>query len=698
MKKISISEFLGKGFMHGADYNPDQWGMAEDVLEEDFKLMGETSCTSMSIGIFSWSKFEPKEGVYEFQWMDQLMDRLHANGMKGFLATPSGGKPMWMTEKYPEIRRVDAQGLREPAGFRHNHCPSSSVYREKVAQLNEKLAERYSNHPALGLWHISNELQGECFCENCLTRFQGWLEKKYQSLENLNQAWWSGFWNHTISSWSQIDPRDPSVDGMLMDWKRFVNDLHVEFLENEMAPLRRHNPNIPCSTNFMIADAPLLNYGLWAKHLDVISNDAYPNYFGAGDREEMLRRVARFSFIGDMCRGMNDGKPWMLLECSPSKVNWTPVNKLKPNGMHKVEVAQAIAHGADTIHYFQWRKGRGGFEKFHGAVLDHDVRPDARVFREVVETGDFLKSIAPMAKAPVTGNKTAIFYDWESQWATNTSCGVLQPNRTHLDIAAPDAHDALTYDHYQGAWSAGLGIDVIMVDPHVAPDLSDHRLLMIPTTFLLREHTAKAVLDFVAHGGTVVLTNQTAVVNEHNQVFRGGLPGLGLHQAAGVKVEEIEDLYDDEVVQVVVPTEYRSRLKGHYEIKGNLSHLHLQGAESVVEYGEGTWLKGPAVTRAKHGKGNVWTIGAQFNSEFYRDLYTLIREDNALATVFPGELPAGVAATKRSDDDDEYTILINYNDHPKVIEIPDGCFRETSPCSLELPAYGVQILTALITP
>ena len=675
MHKISISSKLKTGLLHGADYNPDQWKLDPAILDEDFKLMQATKCTSMSIGIFSWTQYEPEEGIFQFGWMDTIMDRMAKEGMHAFLATPSGSKPMWMQHKYPEIRRVMESGQREPVGFRHNHCPSSPLYREKVRTLNEKLAERYADHPALALWHVGNELQGECYCENCLSGFRNWLKEKYKTLDAINQAWWSGFWNHTLTDWNQIDPRDPSVDGMLLDWKRYINTLHVSFLENEIAPLRQHTPNIPCTTNFMLGSAPLLNYGEWSKALDVISNDAYPCYFGAtasGDDSIMLKRAARFAFTHDLSRAMNDGKPWMLLECSPSMVNWAGVNKLKPKDVHKLEAAQAVAHGADTVHYFQWRKGRGGFEKFHGAVIDHDPRTDTRVFKEVTDTGTFLREHGDLAQSVSSENSTAILYDWESQWAMNTSCGIKQPEQNNDSITEVDAFDKLIYDHYRGAREAGLGIDAVVVHPEGLPDLSKYKLIIAPATYLIRSNAAEALLQYVEQGATLILSHFSGVVDEFNRVHRHGLPGLNLHHAAGVKVEEVDSLYASEKIELKFQPEFADSFQGDYKITDSYGCLHLTGASTFALYATGPWKGTSALSYQKHGKGMIWMAPANYCDDFYRDFYKFLTRDHRIPRVLETDLPLGVTATNRIDarTEKEFLFIMNFSSQKQSISLP----------------------------
>ena len=185
-----FNNIIGKEFLHGGDYNPDQWLEYPEIIKEDVRLMKLAHINCAAINIFGWSAIEPEEGKYEFEWLDNIMDDLYKAGVNIILATPSGARPAWMSEKYPEVLRVNADRTKNLHGQRHNHCYTSPVYRQKTSELNRKLAERYKNHPGLILWHISNELGGDCHCELCQERFRNWLKEKYHNnLDELNSAW-----------------------------------------------------------------------------------------------------------------------------------------------------------------------------------------------------------------------------------------------------------------------------------------------------------------------------------------------------------------------------------------------------------------------------------------------------------------------------------------------------------------------------
>ncbi|MCQ2399305.1 MAG: beta-galactosidase, partial [Clostridia bacterium] len=223
MKKYINEEF--PHFLHGADYNPEQWIGYDGIYDEDMRLFKLANCNELTVGIFSWAFLEKKEGEFDFAFLDETIDRIYKNGGRVILATPSGARPRWMAERYPEVLRVNESGERNHYTRRHNHCYSSPVYREKTRQIDELLAQRYGKHPAVYAWHISNEFGGKCYCESCQKAFREYLKKKFKTIENLNGQYWTGFWSHTYSSFDEIEApsqvSDRILHGLTVDWNRF---------------------------------------------------------------------------------------------------------------------------------------------------------------------------------------------------------------------------------------------------------------------------------------------------------------------------------------------------------------------------------------------------------------------------------------------------------------------------------------------
>ncbi len=653
------------GLWHGGDYNPDQWLDRPDVIDEDFRLFPLAGVNVVSVGIFSWTRLESEDGVYDFAWLDGIMDRLDRAGMKAILATPSGAKPAWMSQKYPEILRCAPSRVRDLHGGRHNHCYTSPVYRRKATEINTRLAERYKGHPALLLWHVSNEYGGECHCPLCQEAFRSWLKARYGGLDALNAAWWTDFWSHRYTDWSQVESPSPqgegSVHGLAIDWKRFVDAQSLDFFLAESAPLRSITPGVPITVN-MMGTYPGLNYWNWAPRVDVVSWDNYPQWHRSGDGAPARgdADVASYAaFLHDLNRSLKAGKPWLLMESTPSQVNWQPVNRLKKPGMHALSSLQAVAHGSDSVLYFQWRKGRGAAEKFHGAVVDHVGHEGTRVFREVAELGRELKGLAEVAGTAVRA-EAAVVYDWETRWAIDEFFGFAKAERNY-ERACVEFHRAL--------WRRSIACDV----PNQDQDLDRYKLVAAPWLYMIKPGTAERLDRFVRNGGTLVLTFLSGMVNESDLCFEGGFPGP-LRELAGVWAEELDPLWGGQANRAVPAKGNGLGLSGDYAVDSFCELVHPEGgAEVLATYGDDWYAGRPVLTRHRHGKGTVYYVAAKAEQRFTDDLMQAIARDLGLASAWEEKLPIGVNAQARSDGETDYVFLMNFTDEAAAGLPPFGC-------------------------
>lgn len=638
--------------LHGGDYNPDQWLNYPEVIDEDFRLMPLAGCNTFAVGIFAWTSYEAEEGKHTFDWLDRIMDRMAKQGNKVILATPSGAKPAWMAKKYPEIRRVGRNGLRAPYEGRHNHCWTSPVYREKVRAINTQLAQRYGKHPALGMWHLSNEYSGECMCDLCLGRWQGWLKDKYKTLDAVNHAHWTGFWSHNYTDWSEIEPRDHVLEGMMLDWMRFNTWQMIDFMEWEMRPLRELTPGVPCTTNFM-GTFNGLNYAEVAKHVDVVADDQYPRY--DPESPSLVRTAIGVSFKDDLYRAFKKGRPFFLMESCPGAVQWSTPQKLKRPGVHRLEMLQAIAHGADGTCYFQWRAGRGGMEKFHGAVVEHVGNEHARGFKTVVELGKAYEKMTPVLGTGVKP-QVAIIYDWESRWAQALSDGVTT-KEWH--------YDAICHDHYEAFWRRGIPVDVISPEH----DLSGYKLVIAPRLWIATPELAQRWRTFVESGGTLVATHDTAITDPTNLVHTGGWPGVGLKDLFGIWIEETDRLSPETDRPVSIAGNNRFGLQANYNAHETCALGHLCGATTIATYATDFYAGRPALTVREAGKGQAIYQAARFKPDLLHDLYgVLIRQLN-IEAVIDSALPSGVTAQVRGVGDEAYIFLLNFTNEPRTVSL-----------------------------
>ncbi|MGE5613032.1 MAG: beta-galactosidase [Bacillota bacterium] len=670
--------------LHGGDYNPDQWIDTPGIWDEDMRLMKLAECNAMTVGVFSWSMLEPEEGKFRFDWLDTIMDKLAANGIYAVLATPSGARPAWMSQKYPEVLRVQADRRRILHGTRHNHCPTSPVYREKTAIINRKLAERYGNHPALLVWHVSNEYGGECHCELCQEAFRKWLRKKYHDdIEELNRAWWTGFWSHRFNDWSQIESPAPHgehmVHGHNLDWKRFVTDQTVDFFLNEIKPLKELTPDIPVTTNFM-GTYPGLNYWKFADKLDVASWDSYPSWHN--NCEKTWEVASDTAFAHDICRSLKGGKPFMLMESTPSLVNWNSVNKLKRPGMHFLSSLQAVAHGSDTVQYFQWRKGRGSSEKFHGAVVDHCGHEHTRVFRDVASVGKALKKLACIAGTTVCP-EVAVIYDWENRWAIDDAQGFSRDRKDY---------EKTCKNHYRAFWNKGVPIDVIDMDC----DFSKYKLLIAPMLYMVRPGVARRIEEFVKSGGTFVTTYATGYVDENDLCFLGGFPGP-LRKVTGIWAEEIDSLYEGESNGIRLVEGAMPGLEGEFPANDFCELVHAETAQVLGVYTNDFYAGMPALTVNNYGGGKAYYMASRFDQMFIESFYSHLIDHLNLKRALYAELPAGVTAQLRSDGENEYIFLMNFSEEQRTVDIGDTRIEEllggdVLSGRIILKPYGVMVL------
>lgn len=639
-----------KGLLHGGDYNPDQWLDRPDILEEDIRLMKLAKVNVVTLGVFSWSSLEPKEGVYTFEWLDEIMNNLYENGIYTILSTPSGGKPPWMIKKYPDIMRTGKNRVRNLYGERENQCNSNPIFRSKLKEINSKLAERYAHHPGLIMWHISNEMYGQCHCESCQKEFREWLKQKYKSIEQLNKQYWSSFWSHKYTDWEEIESPAPhgetAVHALAVDYHRFYSDLSIDFLKAEIDVVKSYNPDIPVTTNMFHLNCGI-NYHKLTEILDVASWDCYPRWHCDKDKSTEWNSALNAAFLFDFCRSLKN-QPFLLMESTPSTVNASEVCKLKRPGMHMLSSIQAVACGSDSVQYFQWRKSRGAYEKFHGAVVSHNGSADTRVFRDVCEVGEFLDQSSEL-KNTTTKSEVALIFDWDSRIALLEQKSLKNKKKNF---------DTIALEHYEALIKQYVSVDIISQDW----DFSKYKLIIAPVLYMFKEKTAERLRDFVAKGGTVVMTYYSGIVNENDLAFLEYTPA-GLQEVFGIKSEEVDALCDDEHNDVTW-NEKRYRAIDYCDL------IKISEGKVLAEYASDFYKGMPALTENEYHNGKAYYIAFHSEDNFLYDFYKMVIERLKLKKSVEIEFCSDVMICARESMDKKYLFIMNFSTQKREISLP----------------------------
>jgi beta-galactosidase len=636
---------LGAGKMrYGADYNPEQW--PRDVWRQDMRLMREAGVNIVSLGIFSWALLEPRPGVWDFSWLDEIIDLLHENGIDVDLATATASPPPWLTRLHPEVLPQTIDGTVLSPGARQHWRPTSPVFRDYALRLTQALAERYGSHPALVAWHVSNELGCHNlydFSDDAARAFRVWLQQRYGSLDALNDAWGTAFWSQHYGAWDEILPprvaptqRNP---GQQLDFERFSSDAVRDHLRAEAAVLRAITPDVPLTTNFMVAqNVRDIDYATWTGDVDFVSNDHYlrPGRLGRDD----------LSFWANLTGNLAEGHPWFLMEHATSAVNWREVNPPKRSGELMRDALTHVAHGADAVCYFQWRQSRAGGERYHSGMVPH-AGADSRVFRDVVALGAQLRALAPVTGSRRERARVALVFDYESWW-----------------VSGRDSHpsDALQYDvellaWYRGLLDAGVRVDVLPV----AAAFDDYDVVVAPMLHVMPDALRRRLEEVVRDGRHLVTTYFSGIVDEHDRVWLGGYPGA-LRDVLGVTVEEFVPLLPGAPVRLAsgaVATTWTERI------------VRLADDVEVLDtYIDGDLAGAPAITRRRVGDGSATYVTADLARAGARGVIEALAAD--IEALRGDTLAAGgrVEVIARQGDGARYVFLANRTDEP--VAVPAG--------------------------
>lgn len=639
----------------GVDYYPEQW--PEQMWEQDADRMKECGVKVVRMAEFAWSRMEPEEGVYDCEWLDRAVSVFTDRQMQVVLCTPTCTPPLWAFEKYPEIIQTGTDGRRISIGIRGHRCMNSPVYRTLCERIIRQLVTRYRDNPDVIGYQIDNELEANhCRCEVCQESFQNWMRRKYRNVQEVNTAYGNSVWSGEYSSFSQIKPpmgdfirwQNPSLT---LDYNRYASESTVAYLEFQRILIHSLDPDAWITTNSWLCENMPDFYDLF-QNLDIVSYDNYPTTVIPESPEELYSHA----FHLDLMRGIKQQNFWIMEQLSGAVGSWMPMSPSPEPGMIKGYALQAIAHGADTVVHFRWRTAVAGAEMYWHGILDHSNVPGRRYeeFRELCRIVDGLQEL----DGSYVKNTVALLYSSDNEYGFKLQH---QAEEMYYLEQLKSLHDGFT--------SIGVGVDII----DESADLSEYEIVLAPTMLIDHEETEKALHDFAAQGGTVLLTNRSGVKDSYNKCVMQPLPGI-YRELVGARVREYNApgsylgqlKLTDDMLRENYKKSCRYYQGGEADEKLPRENavyrqwcdvLEAETAQVLAEYGDRYYSGSAAVTRNYYGAGTVYYIGTVCDRMFYISLAKCMASEKKI--FYYDNLPLGVEVTYRQKDEKLWRFVFN---------------------------------------
>jgi beta-galactosidase len=651
----------------GVCYYPEQW--PQERWPVDARLMRQAGISLVRIAEFAWAAMEPREGVFTWDWLDQAIEVLAAEGLQVVLGTPTASPPPWICRDDPDILPVDAQGRRRRPGSRRHYCANSASYRRHSVRIVSAMASRYGRHPAVVGWQIDNEFgchgSARCYCENCAAAFRHWLEARYDTIEDLNRAWGTVFWSQTYRDWNEIDPPNLTVaepnPSHALDYYRFCSDAFVSYQQLQLSTLR---PLILESqivtTNFM-SQFTDLDYQDLAAPLDLVTMSSYPTGHAESSPSLYMPQGARPTYaydVGDpyltslghtLMRGFKPGRPFWVMEQQCGNVNWGSYNTGIRPGTVRLWTWHALASGAEAVLYFRWRAGLFAQEQFHSGLLHHDASP-AVGYTDLEAMQADRSRMSEISSMPHDA-QIALLLDYDSLWAIQ-----LQPHHGDFETMR------YLFVCYRALQRLGLPADVVATEA----DLSRYKMVIVPTASLATERLAASLNAFVEAGGTVLLGVRSGCKTIHNSFTDQPLPGP-LRDLVGVSVSDWHSLPPG------IGYELRSSIPGlvgpatvwaeALHPTGSDPQHNEAGLQVLAQYSSGPFSSHAALTEHKVGDGRAVYWGWFPNGSQAEALLGFLAARTGVSPL--AALPDGMIASQRGP----HIILLNFTDEPQIAAV-----------------------------
>lgn len=636
----------------GVDYYPEHW--PQERWEEDARLMAEANFNVVRLAEFAWSKIEPKEGTFDFEWLDHTIEILTVHDIKIILGTPTASPPPWLMAKQEDLFRVDQDGRRLTYGNRREYCPNHPLYHEHTRRVVTAMVEHYRDHSSIIGWQIDNEFGDRCYCAICRKAFQDWLCDRYGSLEELNSRWGTLFWSHVYTDWSEIPTPlktggSPNP-GLALDFYRFASDSYVAYQKLQIDLLREICPSHFITHNFMGFNYDQLDYFDLARDLDFVAWDIYWRMQWNIDAEVSPSWPA----LGhDTMRGLK-GKYFWVMEQQAGPGGWEWVSAPTKPGELRLWAYQSIAHGADAILFFRWRTALYGTEEYWHGVLDHHGRPGRR-YEEIQRMGAEIQQIGDSIQGAQIKAPVAFLLSYDSRFAFQ-----IQGNNPRF------SYPEHFHDLYRAFHARQIPIDILSP----TSDLSSYPLVIAPALHIVNDEIVKNLETYVRNGGTLMLTIRTGVKDEANAVVNQPLPGL-LADLCGVEVEEYVSLPRDLDNEIQFSESVISTTR--FATKAWCDVLQPMGAKVLARYRQDYFAGKPAITMNEVGEGKVVYLGTMGEASLYGTIAAWLLDQLQIGTSWTVQRDLEIG--ERWQGDRKILFLLNHSDKAQRIPL-EGNYRD----------------------
>ena len=675
----------GNNLALGTCYYPEHWDRS--LWEEDLNRMLEAGIRVIRIAEFAWNKIEPREGEYSYEFFDSFLDVVEKTSMKVIFCTPTATPPAWLVEEYPEVLNAQMDGTLYRHGARRHYNYNSPIYQRFAANITEKSASHYGSRPSIIGWQIDNELNcetSEFYSDSDTAAFREFLKKKYGTIEALNEAWGTVFWNQTYTAWSEVYVPQTTISNStnphrVLDYLRFISDSACRFAGLQARIIRKYKkPDDFITTNGLFGN--LDNHRMTEESLDFITYDSYPNFAYCLDayNEKDLLKDRKWSRNLTETRAISPN--FGIMEQQSGANGWnTRMEAPTPRpGQMTLWTMQSIAHGADYVSYFRWRTCTVGTEIYWHGILDYSGRENRRI-RELRDIHKKVEGLQELAGS-IYEAKVGILKDYDNIWDAQLDKWherVERESQKNLFAAAQLMHTPVDF--------------VYLTERTTLTDLQKYELLFYPHAVILTKERMALLEDYVRGGGKLVMGCRTGYKDLNGRCVMDYLPGLA-SELTGTDIPEYSFVAPDEGK---VYADWDGE-KMEAAVFNDILAPAGENAEVLAVYENSYYAGEPALIRNRFGKGEAYYFGGAFSLEAAKAFLRRLGAAQPYAEII--EAPEGceiAVRRKPGTDGAAYLFVLNYQHEPVQITLKQpmreltGGEMETE--TVEMEKFGVKV-------